>query len=99
MTAWKAWEHSRDNMNVPVARTLYRDGERLFPLLKILVALTQANRFTGFQYFFVIVCMSTHLLFIYVADPKLVCTLFPLLVWTKAPSTRESHPQTKDRTS
>ncbi|KAF8596179.1 hypothetical protein BDV93DRAFT_611045 [Ceratobasidium sp. AG-I] len=56
LTAWKAWQHSQANMNVPVAKTLYRDG---------------------FQYFFVIV----------------LCTLFPLLVWTKAPNTLDAMPK------
>ncbi|CEL54322.1 hypothetical protein RSOLAG1IB_06972 [Rhizoctonia solani AG-1 IB] len=56
LTAYKAWTYSREQMIVPVARTLYRDG---------------------FQYYIVI----------------LLCSLFPLLVWTEAPSTLDAMPK------
>ncbi|CAE6338959.1 unnamed protein product, partial [Rhizoctonia solani] len=56
LTAYKAWTYSREQMVVPVARTLYRDG---------------------FQYYIVI----------------LLCSLFPLLVWTEAPSTLDAMPK------
>ncbi|CAE6487466.1 unnamed protein product [Rhizoctonia solani] len=56
LTAYKAWSYSQEQMNVPVARTLYRDG---------------------FQYYVVII----------------LCSLFPLLIWTKAPSTLNAMPK------
>ncbi|CAE6469176.1 unnamed protein product [Rhizoctonia solani] len=56
LTAYKAWLYSQEQMNVPVARTLYRDG---------------------FQYYIVV----------------MLCTLFPLLVWTEAPSTLHAMPK------